>query len=142
MDLYIPADAIPKEGEVSFDPIEPGRYDASVFKAESTTYKSGATGIKVAFVIIGGEYDKRQVFENYVLTDACMWKFAHLLKATGYDVQEGTLKGFNPSDMIGSKVRIKVGSSVYNGKETNVVDFVDPPPGGAVPRKPTGFSID
>lgn len=139
MDLYIPEDAIPKEGEVSFDPIEPGRYDASIFKAEETTFKSGTEGIKVDFILLGGEYDKRHVFENYVLTDSCMWKFAHLLKATGYDLSNGVIKGFNPADLVGSKVRIKVGTKSYNGKESNIVDFVDPPPGGPEPRKQTGF---
>lgn len=137
MDIEFSPEDQPRSGGGDFEVLPAGAYEAVVANATMAQMPSGA-GLKVAFKITSGDYENRQVFDNYPMS--VKWKVAMLLKACGYDTTK-TVKNFKASDLVGSPVRVKVIESEWNDKPRNEVRFVDPPPGGAKQKAKTGFSV-
>lgn len=52
---------------MKFTPIEPGTYPAIIIAAEGLKSKNGNKMLKLVFMITGGEYHKRQVYQYLVL---------------------------------------------------------------------------
>lgn len=49
-----------------FEPVPPGQYEVIIDRAEQVKTKGGDDNLKVTFKVLGGDYDGRLVFENFV----------------------------------------------------------------------------
>ena len=96
------------------DPLDEGTYTFEIKSAELKTAQSGNQMICIRFNEL--ESDKA-VFENYVLTEKCLWKLKELLDALGMDTSAGL--DFEPSEIVGEFVKGKVIQDEYEGKITN-----------------------
>lgn len=93
-----------------FDPIDSGRYTATVFEVTREVGKSsGKPYLKWCFSIAEGQpFAGRRLWDNTSLSDNAKWRLVSLLKALGVDVPKGRLK-INPNDLLGREIILNVG---------------------------------
>lgn len=108
-----------------FKLLDEGNYNARVQKIEAKTSSKDNPYLGICFVITdeGKGLKGRLVWDNFYLSEKAIWKFKQLLDAAGMDT-EGDAEGnvdFNPGDLVGAEVNIKVGTDSYEGKDRNVV---------------------
>lgn len=96
-----------------------GVYTALIKKVEE---KKSSTGKDMIVVLYEETEKKTGVFENYVMDPSCMWKLKELLDALGFDTS-GTVD-FNPADLEGQFVKVKLIQDEYNGETVNRVKKV------------------
>jgi len=109
-----------------FSPIPAGVYPVVVV---DFTEEEGPAGPYIAytFEIIGGEYDKRNLWTNLSTSPKALWKLKEALIAFGE--KEETLEGdfeFNPELYVGVECRAVVIQDKYQGKTTNKIDSLLP----------------
>lgn len=115
-----------------FEPIEPGVYTATIDtrKADTVKKKFDDQVLTFGFVIKGGKYNGRLVWEDFAITGDFRWKTAQLLKAVGIEVQKNSENGaiIDTAQLHGKEVRINVTKVAgKNGGEFNNVRQVMPP---------------
>ena len=93
-----------------FNPIDSGRYRATVFEISREVGKnSGKPYLKWCFQICEGEpFAGRRLWDNTSLSDNAKWRLVQVLKACGIDVPKGRLK-LNPNDLLGKELILTVG---------------------------------
>lgn len=94
--------------------LEEGMYNVSIKKVEE---KVSSTGKPMLFVVFEEEETKSGIFENYVLTEECLWKIKELLAAAGYETS-GALE-FDPQELIGLVFKAKIVQDDYNDSKVN-----------------------
>lgn len=108
----------------SREPLEEGIYTLSIAKVEEKTAKSsGNPMLSIEYDVVGVD-GNRKLFDNYVLTDAAMWKLKELLDALGIDTS--TLVSLDPQELIGLQVQAKIVQDEYNGETVNRVKKILP----------------
>lgn len=100
-----------------FEPIPEGDYLVEIEKVEHKHSQSGNEMLQMTFNVVEGEYAGRKVFDNYVLTQAALWKLKSLFVALGKDVSG--IAEFEPDELIGNKFIATVSVEEYNGNENN-----------------------
>lgn len=115
---------------LSFDPLEPGTYDARVKECSVGESKaSGQPVVKWQFEVDEPPYEGRVLFFNTSLQAQAIWKFAQTMQALGFEEEELTGEGgfeFEPDDTIDLECRVVVTQDSYRGEITNRVDRVLP----------------
>ena len=100
------------EDQRDFSPIPAADYHAMVTNVKNAEVKSGnnkgAPRLNWEFTVQGGDYDNRKVFDGHNLVKNQLWKPKALLKAAGFDVPTDEEFEFDPEDVVGSEVMIKV----------------------------------
>lgn len=93
-----------------FNPIDSGRYRATVFEISREVGKnSGKPYLKWCFQICEGEpFAGRRLWDNTSLSDNAKWRLVQVLKACGIDVPKGRLQ-LNPNDLLGKELILTVG---------------------------------
>lgn len=99
--------------------LEEGVYTALIKKVEQ---KTSSTGKPMILVLFEETEKKSGIFENYVIDPNCLWKLKELLDALGFDTS--TSCDFDPADLEGQFVKIKVIQDEYNGETVNRVKKV------------------
>ena len=98
--------------------IPEGVYESVIATAEEKMSKNGKPMLTVGFdITTDNQSNDVRIWENYVLQENTLWKLSELLNVLGYDVS-GALD-FDPNDLIGSAVRVKVVQEDYNGNAVN-----------------------
>ncbi len=94
----------------SFNPIDSGRYRATVFEISREVGKnSGKPYLKWCFQICECEpFAGRRLWDNTSLSDNAKWRLVQVLKACGIDVPKGRLQ-LNPNDLLGKELILTVG---------------------------------
>lgn len=126
-----------------FNPIDSGRYKATVFGLSREVGKnSGKPYLKWEFAIADGEpFAGRHLWDNTSLSDNAKWRLVSLLKALGVDVPKGRLK-IDPNYLMGREVILTVGQEPdeYHdpdgdeGLMRNVIKGFAPAGGAAKPK--------
>lgn len=102
------------------EPLEEGIYVITISKVEEKIAKSGNPMLTVEFDVEGN----RKLWDNYVLTDAALWKLKELCEAVGMDTSQ--VLNFEPTDIVGLQVQAKIIQEEYNGDIVNRVKKVYP----------------
>lgn len=117
------------ESAATFQPLPRGVYDAYIETLELTTSQAGNKMIAVRFRIIGGDYDKRLVFDHYVLNNeigkARLKTFLTVLGfASGgaFNLNEFV----NSDEAIGTKCRLKLGVRMQQGEKRQQIQEIMP----------------
>ncbi|MBT9168105.1 MAG: hypothetical protein DDT19_01450 [Syntrophomonadaceae bacterium] len=110
-----------------FEKIEPGVYLARVKKIEQRMSQAQKPYLNWVFVIIGGDYDGRNVFYMTSLAPNALWKLKDVLaKAFGYSRRD--LAGefdLDTEALIGEEIAVVIGEEEYNGEmRDRVIDVV------------------
>ena len=111
-----------------FEKIEPGTYLARVKKIEQKMSQAQKPYLNWTFVIVGGDYDGRNVFYMTSLSPNALWKLKDtLIKAFGMEKEE--LAGefdLDTESLIGEEVAVVISEEEYNGEmRDRVIDVVD-----------------
>lgn len=101
------------------EPLAEGLYILRIDEATECVSSTGKDMIKVKFI---EEVTNTALFDNYVLTEAALWKLADLLDALGYDIS-GELD-FEVTELAGASVKAKVTQEEYNGSTVNRIKKV------------------
>lgn len=96
--------------------LEEGLYNVTIKKVEE---KVSSTGKPMLFVVFEEETTGTGIFENYVLTEECLWKIKELLDAAGIDTDEAV--EFEPTELIGLSFKAKVVQRDYNDNKVNSI---------------------
>lgn len=96
--------------------LEEGMYNVTI---ESVENKVSSTGKDMLLVRFREEETKTAIFENYVLTENCLWKLKELLTAAGIEC-DGAID-FEPDDLVGLVFKAKVVKDSYNDSIVNRV---------------------
>lgn len=104
-----------------FEPIPAGDYEAYLYEAKPTTFRSGNEGFALTFKIADGEYKGRQIFDNIVLTEKAYWKLGQFWRAITndegiVDIDTNEIPGF-----VGRRIGLTIDTEQqeYNGKIQN-----------------------
>lgn len=130
-------------GEVSFEPLEPGQYEAEVTGAEFRTAKTGSHMYRVEFTVDTGPSKGKKVWTNLVLKHdspnnvsiffqrmAALGLDAAFFAAVGGDEQEAKIC----QRLIGAKssIKVKLGNE-YEGQRRPDVERITARVGSSVP---------
>ena len=100
-----------------------GEYEMLCDKMEMTTSKAGDPMLKATFIVLGGEFDGRLIFDNYLLTHKVGQQRVRQLGEKGFGLDLNA----QPDDFVGKQgiAVIKIKKEIYNGeeKEKNVVSY-------------------
>lgn len=96
----------------SLEPLEEGIYELEITKVEEKVASSGNPMLTVVF-----STDGRDIWENYVLIDKCLFKLKELFDALGIDTSE--IVEMDVQDLIGSSVKAKVIQDEYDNRILN-----------------------
>ena len=94
--------------------LEEGTYNVTLKKVEE---KTSSTGNPMLFVVFEEEETGTGLFENYVLTEKCLWKLKELLVASGVEC-DGAID-IDPEELLGLCYKAKVIKEDYNGSPVN-----------------------
>lgn len=101
------------------EPLAEGLYVLRIEEATECVSSTGKDMLKVKFI---EEESNTALFENYVLTEAALWKLADLLDALGYDTSADMELDF--TELAGASIKAKVVQDEYNGSTVNRVKKV------------------
>jgi hypothetical protein len=114
-----------------FAVLEPGVYPAHIHSIEMSK-NPGASGYHyLTFVYQSDEQTKRNIWVNYSLSPAALWRLKQDLVKLGVDVPDGEFD-FEPTEVIGMTCRIRVSKKPHYsrpGEEDNEVEEVMSPEG-------------
>lgn len=99
--------------------LEEGMYNVTI---ESVEEKTSSTGKPMLLVRFKEEETKAAIFENYVLTEECLWKLKELLSAAGIECS-GTVD-FDTEELVGLMFKAKILKEQYNGSDVNRIKKV------------------
>lgn len=99
--------------------LDEGNYNVAIKKVEE---KVSSTGKPMLVVLFEEETTKTGIFENYVLTEDCLWKVKELLTAAGYDTS--AVLEFDPNDLVGLVFKAKIVQDDYNDSKVNRIKKV------------------
>lgn len=109
-------------GVKSIEALEEGTYMATIEVVEETVAKSsGNPMLKVKYSVDG---TNNKLFDNFVLTDAAMWKLKELLGSLGYDTSE--IVDLDVNELVGQQVQLIVIQEEYEGNTVNRVKKILP----------------
>lgn len=97
----------------SRDPLEEGVYQVTITNAEEVVSSTGNPMLKIECTT----EENRKLWNNYVLTEKCLWKMKELCRAIGYDTSEALQ--VEAADFIGQEFNAKVVQEIYNGEIVN-----------------------
>jgi hypothetical protein len=98
-------------------PIPPGKYNATIVKAEEGVSHAGNEKISLQYRIEGGKYDGRIVFDTLTFTPKALFRVKNTLSALGFP---SDFKGeVNPDDLVGHSVKVTVDIQPGNGVDEN-----------------------
>lgn len=129
-----------------FAPLPIGDYECIVKKAEVKEASTGSMMVKVQLTIredVEQQGQKRNFFDNLVIADNMMWKFAQVLKACGIPEEEAnglaTLEDMAAA-ILYKPVVIRNKHRVYQGETQDSVGMWKPSTleGGAAPAGADG----
>ncbi len=110
---------------VGFEPIQPGRYSATVTSADVRATKDGSGKLIVwELTILGPTENGRRLWLNTALKKEALWNLKGFLSACGAKFDEG---GFNTEDVIGLKVDINVEQEEYPPDSNVLRNRIVPP---------------
>lgn len=112
--------------EDSFEVIDAGKYEASVFEAEEKISKAGNPYINVQFALHGEGLENRRVFGMMSLAPKALWKTKAGLLALGYTKEQLSDPDFDldVADLVGRECTVVVSVEEYNGKDQNKVSDI------------------
>lgn len=96
--------------------LDEGVYSVAIKKAEE---KVSSTGKPMIFVVFEEAETGTAIFENFVLTEDCLWKLKELLDAAGFDTADGI--ELDPNDLIGLTFKAKIIQRDYNDSKLNSI---------------------
>lgn len=99
--------------------LDEGMYNVTI---ESVEEKKASTGNPMLLVRFREETTKTAIFENYVLTENCLWKLKELLVAAGIECN-GAID-FDTEDLIGLVFKAKIVQDSYNDSTVNRIKKV------------------
>lgn len=99
--------------------LDEGMYNVTIESVEEKTSSSGNPMLLVRF---REETTKNAIFENYVLTENCLWKLKELLVAAGIDCS-GAID-FDTEDLIGLVFKAKIVQDDYSYSKVNRIKKV------------------
>lgn len=99
--------------------LDEGMYNVTI---ESVEEKTSSTGNPMLLVRFREEETKTAIFENYVLTENCLWKLKELLVAAGIEC-DGIID-FDTNDLVGLMFKAKIVQDDYNDSKVNRVKKV------------------
>ncbi len=106
------------------EPLEPGWYHGRIAKVEEKMSSTGKPMLAVEYDVIGTEEGEeipgnRKLFENWVLTDAALWKVQAVFKAL--DLPTEAIVDLDTEELIGMELFLKVVQETYQGEVRNQV---------------------
>jgi hypothetical protein len=118
-----------------FEPLPTDDYAATIFDVamSDSPGPSGFHYLTFTFRISEGEFEGRQQWRNYSLSPRALWALKGLLRTLGYEIEEGKDFEFEPKEVMGRPVIIRVTEVTYQGNPSNDVAEVKPagaPSGG------------
>ncbi|MBU0613675.1 DUF669 domain-containing protein [Patescibacteria group bacterium] len=116
-----------------FEPMPTGNYNVIVAQIERKESKAGNFYLKCELIVMGGEYDKRKVWENFTLAhEVGLKRFKEMVLATGMEAGDG----FNPESLHGKCLTVSLGIEQDDqyGDKNKVIKFLMP--GNAPTLKP------
>lgn len=105
----------------SRDPLADGVYTMVIEAAEE---KVSSTNKPMILVRFKEEKSGVAVFENYVLTDNCLWKLKELLDALGVDTADSMDSADLCAMLPGQMIKCKVVQETYNDNIVNRIKKV------------------
>jgi hypothetical protein len=115
----------------SYAVLEPGIYPAHVDSIE-LSQKPGPSGFHyLTFVYQTDESTKRNIWVNYSLSPAALWRLKGDLVKLGVEVPDGEFE-LEPADVVGAKCQVKVSKKPHYSRpneEDNEIDEVLAPSG-------------
>jgi hypothetical protein len=111
------------DSQKNFTPLPENWYDVECVKSEVTTSKTNKRMISAEFNVINHpKYNKRKVWNNFVLTDNSLWVLKTYVENAGLsDYASGdTTEEELAKAMIGTKLRVYVEPS---GKNVNITNW-------------------
>lgn len=98
----------------SNEPLNEGTYNVTI---EAVEEKTSSTGNPMLLVRFREEQTGTAIFENYVLTEKCLWKFKELLDAAGIEC-DGAVD-IDTDLLVGLSFVAKVTLDDYNDSKVN-----------------------
>jgi ABC-type amino acid transport substrate-binding protein len=115
--------------EMDFSPIPAGTYPAYIHTVEEKTSAEHGAYLSVRYSLSeeNEKFRGRNIFSNAFLSGPASFRSKEILVAVGL-AEKGKIGkvSFNPADLQGKKVRVQVGTRVYDGTEQNEVKRVLP----------------
>jgi hypothetical protein len=106
-----------------FEPLPDGVYEGVIYDIqEKTAQSSGKPMLEVTYKL---DHSNRQVWQNLSLQPQALWKLKDWLANLG--VESEKLTGafeFEPRDLFGTRVSIKLSTRVFEGRKSNQVEEV------------------
>ena len=118
MPIQIDFTGVTDEG---FEVLEPGIYDANLYNIKQEVGKeSGKPYLSFEFVL--PTQNKRHLWSNFSLQPQALWRLKQVLVVLGVPAEQlvGSL-AFEPSDLLGKAVRLRVTIEDYQGRSQNAV---------------------
>ncbi len=96
-----------------FEPVPSGKYNAKVTEITleecgENSKNPGKPYWNIEFTIQDGQYTDRKVWSNCMLFSPALYTFSQLMKALGYNVEEGDFEVPDPDELISRDVSLKV----------------------------------
>lgn len=101
------------------EPLPEGTYNVTI---ESVEEKTSSTSKPMLLVRFREEQTKTAIFENYVLTENCLWKLKELLSAAGLEC-DGQVD-IDTDLLVGLVFKAKVTLEDYNDSKVNRIKKV------------------
>lgn len=113
----------------SFDPIDPGTYNAVVYDVKLQESKmSGQPMLAWQFKITDGPFENRRAFLNTSLQKQALFKLQRTLKAIGYEKDVTGQVEIDLDELLGRPCRIVIGhQKTPSGEVRDTVTAVLPP---------------
>ena len=99
--------------------LDEGMYNLTL---ESIEEKTSSTGKQMLLVRFREETTQTALFENYVLTENCLWKLKELLSAAGLECSGAV--DLDTDELIGLMFKAKVVQDDYNDSKVNRIKKV------------------
>ncbi len=99
--------------------LDEGMYNVTI---ESVEEKTSSTGNPMLLIRFREESTQAALFENYVLTEKCLWKLKELLSAAGIECN-GAVE-FDTEELVGLVFKAKVIQDDYNDNKVNRIKKV------------------
>lgn len=132
-------------GDGGFTPIPDGTYTVVCKEAEAKTFSSGNPGIKMKMAVVGGPYNDRLLWTNFVWAASNPQSLGMFTKkCVAFGLAREWLAAANPSlqtianELNGRMASAKVVTSEYQGKKSNDVKQLTPITAGMAPAVTPG----
>jgi hypothetical protein len=131
-----------EQGEDSFEPLPVGNYTVEVIESDATVASTSKPMIKATCKVVGGPYDNRRLWHNFVVSEDnknALAIFFRNMTAFGlgreYMLTRPT-EAQVAQALLGRRALANVGIRKYQGEDRNEVKKFTPAPNGSVPSAP------